>query len=109
MVLEADVAGRVEGSMAIDVVSFSWTYINEGSHLVVQGEAVNNTGKPQQAVTLVVRIYDEEGQPVGASQSIIVPTYLPTAGQGKFDLIVMPKRTKGIKHLRLSTRAAVLQ
>ena len=106
-VIEEDVAERAPDSLAIDVVDFNWNYFNDGFHMKLNGTVRNNTGAPIQAVTLVCTLYDEEGRPVGHGESYLSPTYLPVEGEGDFDITIMPSRTKGIKHIRLVTRAKV--
>lgn len=107
--LTANEHKRVEGSLELEVVDFDWTYINDGAHLVVRGEVVNNSGKPQQALTLYASVYDEGGSPVGAGQSYLVPTYIPVGAQASFELTFMPRRTEGIKFLKIITNTRMLQ
>lgn len=105
----ADVSERTEDGLAIDVTGFTWAYFNDGVHLRVKGQARNNTGAPQQAVTLFAVVYDERGDLVGQSRSFLAPTYLQPEAEATFEFTLMPSRTKGIQHLRLVTSARILQ
>ncbi len=107
--ITADVAERTEEGLAVDVTGFTWAYFNGGSHLRVQGAARNNSGAPQQAVTLFAAVYDERGELVGRGRSFLAPTYLAPEAEGAFEFTLMPGRTKGIRNLRLVTSARVLQ
>ena len=106
--LTANAHERSSGSLMVDVVDFTWGYRNEGAHLVISGEVINNSNKPQQALTLYAQVYDEAGGFVGSGQSYLVPTYLPIGAKGTFEFTLMPMRTEGIQFLKLVTTARML-
>jgi len=105
--IEENVAEREPDTLAVEVVDFSWNYINDGYHLRLSGTVRNNSGAPVQAVTLKCMLYDEVGRPLGYSESYLAPTYLPDGAEGTFEVTVMPSRTRGVEHVRLVTRAVV--
>ncbi|MDR2945688.1 MAG: FxLYD domain-containing protein [Candidatus Adiutrix sp.] len=108
-VIDSDVALRVPETLALDVVNFTWAYLNGGGHMRFTGTVRNNTGAPVQAVTFSAVAYDEAGRPVGQGDSFLAPTYLPEGAEGSFEITVMPARTSGVQHIRLETRAWVRQ
>ena len=107
--LSANEHKRIDGTLAFDVVDFNWVYKNDGSHMVVSGEVINNSDKPQQALTIFVEVYDEGGSYVGSGRSYLTPTYLPVGSKGSFEFTLLPIRTEGIKFLKIITNTRTLQ
>ena len=107
--LEADDFQTAEGSLAVDVEYFNWNYFNDNVHLRVTGTVRNNTGEPQQSVTLYVTMTDENHRKIGYGSSRIAPTYLPPDATGTFEVTVMPKNSSNIKYLKLETNAQILK
>ena len=106
--IDKNVSERVPETLAIDVEDFDWAYFSDGIYIRLNGQVKNNSGAPVQAVTLMGVLFDEDGRPMGQSQSYITPSYLVDGATGTFEFIFSPARPKNIKHLRLVTRAKTL-
>lgn len=107
--LTANVFETDPSGLTIDVVSLDWTYYNSGAHIRITGRVRNNSGQPQQAVTLYGQAFDEKGASILSGRSFITPTYLAPGAEGEFEFsgIIRPGMDK-IKFIRLKTQARVL-
>ena len=106
--LTENVAESDPEGLAVDVVDFEWAYYNNGSHIKAAGVVRNNTGQTQQAVTIIATLFDEKGEAVIQGRSFVTPTFLAPGAEGTFEVMGLPRRTKGIQFIRLHTRATVL-
>ncbi len=107
--ITADVAEMAENGLEMPVMAFDWAYYHDGSHIKIKGVVRNNTGQPQQAVTLYVDVFSERGEHLGTASSFVGPTYLPAGGEGSFDVTIMPLGKREAVNLRLVTSARVLR
>ena len=105
---EANVAELAPGSLQVEVTSFNWEVYSSGTHIRVYGEAVNNSGRPLQGVTLAAVLYDKTGRPIAFGDSYVAPSYLPAGGTGTFEFVALTKRSKNIGPARLVTNSRTL-
>jgi hypothetical protein len=82
-------AVRAPGSLAIDVVEYTWSFINFGRHIRITGLARNNSNQAYQSVTLGLVLMDERGEAVLQGQALVFPAYLQPGAEGRFELVGM--------------------
>jgi hypothetical protein len=98
---DTDIAETGPGSLKIDVLDYSWSYLFGNTHIQVSGTVINNTGHPVQSATLTGTLYDQKGTPIAYGDCYIQPTYLPAGGKASFDFTGLTKRESGLTHTRL--------
>jgi hypothetical protein len=103
-----DVAELGPGSLQLEVVNYSWGYLNGNTHVNIAGNVVNNTGAPIQGAIIMAILYDQTGSPVAYGESYVRPTYLPSGANGNFEFVALIKRPSGITATRLVTVARPL-
>jgi hypothetical protein len=103
-----DIAELGSGSLKVEVIGYSWSYLNGGSHVSISGTVANNTGGPIQGVTLLATLYDQNGSPLAYGETYVNPTFLKEGGTGAFEFVALIKRSSGVKATRLITVARPL-
>lgn len=96
-----NVAERAPGSLGLDVLEYSWTFLNDGAHIRVRGTVRNNSGAPFQSVTLHAMLYDQKERLLARGSSYIAPTYLKPGAVGDFEFVTVASRDSGIRNTRL--------
>lgn len=108
--LSANVAECDPDGLAFEVVDFTWSYYKDKAMIKIMGTARNDSGQPQQAVSLIAQAFDEKGRPVLTGRSFLDPTYLAPGAAGKFEyLALITDNLTDIKHIRLVTTATTLR
>lgn len=108
--LEANVSESNPKGLNFEVEDLNWSYYKERSMIKVTGKVRNNTGQPQQAVTLHGVVLDEKGAGVLSGRSFLNPTYLPESAVAEFEYIgLVEPGMKDIKFIKLITTATVLR
>jgi len=80
---------RSPGSLAIDVMEYTWTFFNHSRHLRLVGRVRNNSEQVHQSVTLGLTLMDEKGKMVAQGQTHVYPAYLQPGTEGSFELVAM--------------------
>ncbi len=102
-------AEMAEGSLPVEVVDFTWTFVHGGSHIRLTGTARNVGAAPIQAVTMDAVLFDEYGAELSKGSFYLSPTYLPPGKEAHFEFVVMLVRNRNIQHIRLLTNARTLR
>ncbi|MDR1546418.1 MAG: hypothetical protein LBU12_06865 [Deltaproteobacteria bacterium] len=102
---DVDVAETGPGSLAVDVTDYAWAFLNDGAHIRITADVVNNTGGPIQSVIMRGVIHDQKGTPFAWGESYVSPTYLPPGGKGTIEIVAMSKKGRGVTSTRLITTA----
>ena len=103
-----DVFETGPGSILVECTGYDWEYVSSGTHVIIRGTVVNNTGKPVQGVTLQALLHDQDGRPMAFGETYVAPTYLPAGGTGSFEFVALAKRSRGVTATRLVTVARLL-
>jgi hypothetical protein len=105
---DTDIAETGPGSLPVDVLDYTWSYISNNTGVRISGTVINSSGKPIQGVNLLCVLYDQKGNPIASGDTFVAPTYLKPGARGTFDLLANIKKTSGLTATRLVTVARPL-
>ncbi len=100
--ISRDTIEKAPVGLNIEASQFSWAY-QSGGYLLIEGQAVNKSGRSHSDLNLFAMLFDEEGRGVALGEARLSPSTLEPGQTASFQLKVASSRPRGIKYLRLLT------
>ncbi|MDR1297145.1 MAG: FxLYD domain-containing protein [Deltaproteobacteria bacterium] len=103
-----DIPETGPGSLPVDVMEYSWEYLNGNTHVKISGTVANSSPGPIQGVNLYATLYDQGGTAIAYGETYVAPTYLAPGARGTFEFVALIKKPSGVTATRLVTVARPL-